>query len=164
MDEKKVIARLYNEWREAKNRAERKARIEGDMLLARRLRACMVFTGEESTLAEVIAKLLTVEGLEFLLLTGFPTLGTFREYKNALPDGCGVYVDAGDIEINDALDVLLVGDTHATLVYEKTKCHKVTAVFGAKAKASALEFSVVRARRDEDSSIEVERHDNAIVL
>ena len=164
MDEKKIIARLYNGWREAKNKAERTARLEGDMLLARRLRACDVFTGEETTLAEVVAKLHSVEGLEFLLLSGFPTLELFREYKDALPEGCGVYVDAGEIDLGDTLDAILVGDTHATGQYKQTKCHKITAVYGASATVDAYEWSVVRPRYDEASRVEVRRHDSAIIL
>lgn len=164
MDEKKIIARLYNGWREAKNKAERTARLEGDMLLARRLRACDVFTGEETTIAEVVAKLHSVEGLEFLLLSGFPTLELFREYKDALPDGCGVYVDAGEIDLGDTLDAIIVGDTHATCEYRRTKCHKLTAVYGASASVDAYEWAVVRPRYDEASLVEVRRHDNAIIL
>lgn len=164
MDEKKIIARLYNGWREAKNKAERTARLEGDMLLARRLRACDVFTGEETTLAEVVAKLHSIEGLEFLLLSGFPTLDLFREYKDALPDGCGVYVDAGEINLHDTLDAILVGDTHAAGEYRRTKCHKITAVYGASADVDAYEWSVVRPRHDEASLVEARRHDSAIIL
>lgn len=164
MDEKKIIARLYNGWREAKNKAERTARLEGDILLARRLRACDVFTGEETTLAEVVAKLHSIEGLEFLLLSGFPTLELFREYKDALPEGCGVYVDAGEIDLGDTLDAILVGDTHATGQYKQTKCHKITAVYGASATVDAYEWSVVRPRYDEASRVEVRRHDSAIIL
>ena len=164
MDEKKIIARLYNGWREAKNKVERTARLEGDMLLARRLRACDVFTGEELTLAEVIAKLHGIEGLEFLLLSGFPTLELFREYKDALPEGCGVYIDAGDIDLCDTIDAILVGDTHATGEYKRTKCHKLTAVYGASASVDAYEWAVVRPRCDETSVVEVRRHDNAIIL
>lgn len=164
MDEKKIIAHLYNGWREAKNKAERTARLEGDMLLARRLRACDVFTGEETTLAEVVAKLHSIEGLEFLLLSGFPTLDLFREYKDALPDGCGVYVDAGEINLHDTLDAILVGDTHATGEYTRTKCHKITAVYGASATVDAYEWAVVRPRHDEASLVEARRRDSAIIL
>nr|DAO61654.1 MAG TPA: hypothetical protein [Caudoviricetes sp.] len=164
MDEKKIIARLYNGWREAKNKAERTARLEGDMLLARRLRACDVFTGEETTLAEVVAKLHSVDGMEFLLISGFPTLELFREYKDALPDGCGVYVDAGEINLHDALDAILVGDTTAKATYEQIECHKLTAVYGASATVDACEFAVVRPRYDEASRVEVRRHDSAIIL
>ena len=164
MDEKKIIARLYNGWREAKNKAERTARLEGDMLLARRLRACDVFTGEEQTLAEVVTKLHSIEGLEFLLLSGFPTLELFREYKDALPEGCGVYVDAGEIDLGDTLDAIIVGDTHATGEYRRTKCHKLTAVYSASASVDAYEWAVVRPRYDEASLVEVRRHDNAIIL
>lgn len=164
MDETKIIARLYNGWREAKNKAERTARLEGDMLLARRLRSCNVFTGEETTLAEVVAKLHSIDGLEFLLLSGFPTLELFREYKDAIPEGCGVYVDAGEINLHDTLDAILVGDTQAKATYEQIECHKITAVYGAKATVDAYEWSVVRPRYDEASRVEVRRHDNAIVL
>lgn len=164
MDEKKIIARLYNGWRDAKNKAERTARLEGDMLLARRLRACDVFTGEETTLAEVVAKLHSVDGMEFLLISGFPTLELFREYKDALPEGCGVYVDAGEINLHDALDAILVGDTQAKATYEQTECHKLTAVYGASATVDAYEFAVVRPRYDEASRVEVRRHDSAIIL
>lgn len=164
MDEKKIIARLYDGWREAKNKVERTARLEGDMFLARRLRACDVFTGEETTLAEVVAKLHSIEGLEFLLLSGFPTLELFREYKDALPEGCGVYVDAGEINLHDALDAILVGDTQVKATYEQTECHKLTAVYGASATVDAYEWAVVQPRYDEASLVEVRRHDNAIIL
>ena len=164
MDEKKIIARLHDGWREAKNKAERTARLEGDMLLARRLRACNVFTGEEATLAEVVAKLHSVEGLEFLLLTGFPSIELFREYKDSLPEGCGVYVDAGEIDLVDTLDAILVGDTHATGEYRRTKCHKLTAVYGASATVDAYEWAVVIPRHDKASLVEVRLQDSAIIL
>ena len=164
MDEKKIIARLYDGWREAKNKVERTARLEGDMLLARRLRACDVFTGEETTLAEVVAKLHSIEGLEFLLLSGFPTLELFREYKEALPEGCGVYVDAEEINLHDALDAILVGNTQVKATYKQTECHKLTAVYGASATVDAYEWAVVQPRYDEASMVEVRRHDNAIIL
>lgn len=164
MDEKTIIARLYGGWREAKNKAERTARLEGDMLLARRLRACDVFTGEEQTLAEVVAKLHSIDGQEFLLISGFPTLELFREYKDALLEGCGVYVDAGEINLHDTLDAILVGDTQVKATYEQTECHNLTAVYGASATVDAYEWSVVRPRYDEASRVEVRRHDSAIIL
>lgn len=164
MDEKKIIARLHDGWREAKNKAERTARLEGDMLLARRLRACNVFTGEEQTIAEVVAKLHSVEGLEFLLLTGFPTLELFREYKDTLPEGCGVYVDAGEINLHDAPDAILVGNTQVKATYEQTECHNLTAVYGASASVDAYEWAVVIPRNDKTSRVDVRLHDSAITL
>ena len=164
MDEKKIIVRLYDGWREAKNKAERTARLEGDMLLARRLRACEIFTGEEQTIAEVVAKLHQIEGLEFLLLSGFPTIELFREYREALPDGCGVYVDAGEIDLGNTIDAILVGDTHATITCTETKLHRVTAVYGASASVDAHGWAVVRPRYDWASQVEVRLHDNAITL
>ena len=75
-----------------------------------------------------------------------------------------MYVDAGEIDLGDTLDAILVGDTHATGQYKQTKCHKITAVYGASATVDAYEFAVVRPRYDEASRVEVRRHDNAIIL
>lgn len=75
-----------------------------------------------------------------------------------------MYVDAGEIDLHDTLDAILVGDTHAKATYEQTECHKLTAVYGASATVDAYEFAVVRPRYDEASRVEMRRHDNAIIL
>ena len=75
-----------------------------------------------------------------------------------------MYVDSGEINLHDALDAIIVGDTHATGEYTRTKCHKLTAVYGASASVDAYEWAVVRPRYDEASRVEVRRHDNAIIL
>ena len=75
-----------------------------------------------------------------------------------------MYVDAGEIDLGDTLDAIIVGDTHATGEYRRTKCHKLTAVYGASATVDAYEYSVVRPRYDEASRVEVRRHDSAIIL
>lgn len=75
-----------------------------------------------------------------------------------------MYVDAGEINLHDALDAILVGDTQVKATYEQIECHKLTAVHGASATVDAYEFAVVRPRYDEASRVEVRRHDSAIIL
>ncbi|QUB42560.1 hypothetical protein [Porphyromonas sp. oral taxon 275] len=102
----KAIQDLYQHWLSAKQSAEQKARKEGDLGLAERLASCEVFTGREVSIVEILDKLLSIQGREFLLLSGFPTLEVFRQYKHLIPDGYPVLVDVGEVELSDAPSIL----------------------------------------------------------
>lgn len=160
----KAIQELYQHWLSAKQSAEQKARKEGDLGLAERLASCEVFTGREVSIVEILDKLLSIQGREFLLLSGFPTLEVLRQYKHLIPDGYPVLVDAGQVELSDAPNLILVGDTTARLGYRHTQAYQLTAVHGAKAEASVRGSALLRPRHDSVSLITTECHDDAILL
>lgn len=164
MKEREAIKHLHQLWREAKAECALRAKAEGDDKLAEALEECHVFTGEEATMEEVIAKLHSVRGVEFMLLSGFPSAELFRQYREVAKDAMGVYIDAGDIEINDTACILLVGDTRASIECNSPECYKVTALHGAQADVVAGGYAVIRPRHDEASSIGVRTSGNAIVL
>lgn len=160
----KAIQDLYQHWLSAKQSAEQKARNEGDHDLADRLASCEVFTGREVSIVEILDKLLSIQGREFLLLSGFPTLEVFRQYKHLIPDGYPVLVDAGQVELSDAPNLILVGDTTARLDYRHAQACQLTAVHGAKARAVVRGSALLRPRHDSVSLITTECHDDAILL
>lgn len=160
----KAIQELHQLWLTAKNSAEQKARNEGDHDLADRLASCEVFTGQEISIVEILDKLLSIQGREFLILSGFPTLEVFRQYKYLIPDGYPVLVDAGEVELSDTPNLILVGDTTARLDYRHTQAYQLTAVHGAKARALVRGSALLRPRHDSGSLITTECHDDAILL
>ena len=160
----KAIQDLYRHWLAAKQSAEQKARKGGDYDLAERLASCDVFTGQEVSVIEVLDKLLSIQGREFLLLSGFPSLEVFRKYKELIPDGYPVFVDVGEVELSDAPNLILVGDTTARLSYRHAQAYQLTAVHGAKAEATVRGSALLRPRHDSGSLITTECHDDAILL
>lgn len=160
----KAIQDLYQHWLSAKQSAEQRARKEGDYDLAERLASCNVFTGQEASVIEVLDKLLSIQGREFLLLSGFPSLEVFRKHKELIPDGYPVLVDAGEVELSNAPNLILVGDTTAHLGYRHTQAYQLTVVHGAKAKATVRGSALLRPRHDSGSLITTECHDDAILL
>ena len=164
MKEQEAIKYLHKLWREAKAECALRAKVEGDDKLAEALEECHVFTGEEETMGEVIAKLHSVRGVEFMLLSGFPSADLFRQYIEVATEATGVYIDAGEIEINDTTRILLVGGTRASIECNRSECYKVTALHGAQADVVAGGYAVIRPRHDEASSIGVRTSGNAIVL
>lgn len=160
----KAIQDLYQHWLSAKQSAEQKARKGGDYDLAERLASCDVFTGREVSVIELLNKLLSIQGREFLLLSGFPTLELFRKYKELIPDGYPVLVDAGEVELSDAPNLILVGETTARLSYRHAQAYQLTAVHGAKAEAAVCGSALLRPRHDSGSLITTECNDDAILL
>lgn len=143
---------IRTEWRKAKARAAAKCVRAGLEDVAQKLRACTMFHGDE-TLEELVELLFIPRGSEFISRFDFPTLSIFRQFKKYDTQTLGVYIDAGEITLEEAHRVLLVGNTKATLKYSQTHDNLVIALHGATALIEASGYSVVK--------VEIDRHSKA---
>lgn len=139
-------------WRKAKARAAALCIKAGREDVAQKLRVCSMFHGDE-TLEELVELLFTPQGLEFISRFSFPTLSIFRQFKKYDTQKLGVYIDAGEITLEDVHRVLLIGNTKATLKYYQTHENTVCALHGATALVEAAGYSVVH--------VEIDRHSKA---
>lgn len=153
---------IRTEWRKAKARAASKCIKAGREDVAQKLNVCTMFHGDE-TLEELVDLLFTARGLEFISNFDFPTLSIFRQFKKYDTQALGVYIDAGEITLEEAHRVLLVGNTKATLKYSQTKNNTVCVLHGATALIEASGYSVVHIELDRHSKSRTIIHDHAFV-
>ena len=143
---------IRTEWRKAKARAAQMCIKAGREDVAQKLNACTMFHGDE-TLEELVELLFSPQGVEFISRFSFPTLSIFRQFKKYDTQKLGVYIDAGEIMLEEAHRVLLVGNTTATLKYSQTHENLICALHGATAKIEAAGYSVIH--------VEIDRHSKA---
>ena len=104
-------------------------------------------------------------GAHFCIKHNFPSRAYFDFVKPFVITDERVYIDAGNIELTDATDVCLVGNTNATLTYNGGRCiHKVLCYYGAKATIKAYNKSVVRVFRVDAGEVAKEKDDSSIIL
>ena len=85
----------------------------------------------------------TPQGREFCENNNFPSIEIFRNMKTNV-EKYGVYVDAGDIQIKNNVNIGIIGDTDAMLEYDdNTVVHKIILMHGAKATIKASNYSVI---------------------
>lgn len=154
---------IRTEWRKAKARAAQLCIRAGREDVAQKLHACTMFHGDE-TLEELIALLFSPRGVEFITSFDFPTISIFRQFKKYDTQKYGLYIDAGNITLEEEHRVLLVGNTHAILKYSQTKRNIVCVLHGASAQVEASGFSVVHIEKDKHSKSNETIKDHAIVI
>lgn len=159
----KEIKDAQRKWLEAKAKAARLRESEGNADLAAKLNACQMFKGDES-LEGLVDLMFSPQGAEFLTKFGFPDLRTFRKFKKYHPERLGVYIDCGEIVLNDESRVFLVGNTAAKLNYSKTQGNRVVMMHGATATIIAEGYSVVKVENDGSSKMSLIKKDSARVL
>lgn len=104
-------------------------------------------------------------GAHFCVKHRYPSKSYFRFAKPFVLQDDRVYIDAGDIELKDCIDVCLVGNTNATLTYNGGRCiHKVLCFYGASANIRAYNRSVVRVFRVDAGNITKEKDSSSIIL
>lgn len=157
-----LIKQIYSEWRAANADAQRQCEQRGDFDMARKLAACRFLTGNE-TMPELIDKLFSPQGREFMTRFGFPKLETFRRFIPFHPEQYGVFIDAQKIARIDDSRVCLIGNTSAWLKYRETQGNTVILMHGATADIDASGFAVVKVERDAVSNVDVHIVDRAIV-
>lgn len=153
---------IRTEWRKAKARAAQlciRARRED---VAKKLQVCTMFHGDE-TLEELVELLFTPQGIEFISNFNFPTLSICRQFKKYDTQRLGVYIDAGEITIEERQRVLLIGNTTATLKYSQTRANNVCVLHGASAMIEAAGYSVVKVDSDRHSKVSAKTTDHAFV-
>ena len=85
----------------------------------------------------------TPQGREFCENNNFPSIEIFRNMKSNV-EKYGVYVDAGDIQLKNNVNVGIIGDTDAMLEYDdNTVVHKIILMHGAKAIIKASNYAVI---------------------
>lgn len=129
---------------------------------ARSMHSCALFGGYESE-RELAELMFSPQGVEFCTENSFPPVEAFGDLMPNAAD-YGIYVNAGDMELNDARRVYLIGDTHARLGYsDPGKRHEVIALHGATASICADGYSVVFLYNDDKSFFDVKTYNHAYV-
>lgn len=130
---------------------------------AHQLGACDKFSGNE-TLEQLVQLMFTPQGIEFCLANNFPDLATFRRFKRYHPERLGVYIDCGQITLQEPQAAFLIGNTTATVKCQQTARKRLYLMHGAHANVNASGFTVVRVEKDPSSQVTVQAKDNAKIL
>ena len=105
----------------------------------------------------------TPQGEEFCIEHNFPSLEMFNALECDLTE-YGVYVDAGNIWLDNPRNAAIIGDTRATIDIRGNACvHKIMLMHGAKAVIHASNYAVVRLI-DEEMKAEVDKDETSIIL
>lgn len=132
---------------------------------AKHLNACDKFSGTESTLDEIVELFKSPQGVEFCLKNYFPntqTLRLFKQYDTAKYD---IYIDAGNITLNNPRKAIIIGHTTATINCSGTdERHEIVAMRGAKVIINARDWAVVFCNGDKGCSWIKNTWNNAIIV
>ena len=94
------------------------------------------------TIADLIGLMGTPQGREFCKLHSFPSLDILRQHMVELAS-LNVFVDAGNIEVDNTDNVIVAGDTTALLRYNRTDMpYHAIVMHGAHAKVIAYGYSL----------------------
>lgn len=159
----KEIKDAQGQWLEAKAKAARLQEGKGNFDLAAKLNACQMFKGDES-IEDLAALMFSPQGVEFLTRYKFPDLAVFRKFKRYSPAKLGVYIDAGQITLENPEKAFLVGNTVAVLRFDELKAKRVVMMHGAKATVEASGWAVVKIDTDGTCNVEIKKSDHAKVL
>ena len=106
----------------------------------------------------------TPQGIEFCEENNFPTMDVFEKMDSSISD-YGVYVNKGEITRTNDVNVALIGDTNATLVYDdNSKVHKVILMHGAKAFIVARNYAVVRLINIGECTVNIHKDKTSVIL
>lgn len=106
--------------------------------------ACASFDVGHLNMSSLLRWLLRKEGRDFCAEHGYPTMDMWHRFAAEYDaPAMGVYVDAGDVQLDDPDGAILVGDTHATVKCRRGKAHRIAVLHGAKLHVDAGDFSVV---------------------
>lgn len=158
-----LIKKTQFEWLKAKAEAQHKCESVSNTDMARKLSACTMFKGDEN-FQSLIDLMFTPQGTEFMTTYGFPDIETFRKYKPFNPEQYGVYIDCGEIELQDPKKAFVVGNTIATIKCSQNAANRIVAMCGASACISASGYSVVKIEKDSTSKVIYTAHDHAKIL
>lgn len=126
--------------------------------------ACSKLTGNEDW-EELVRLAMSPVGMEFLIKNRFPAGQTWREIKwVADMTQYGIYIDAGEVELTDPKEVLLVGRTTAHITCTGKGRRNVNALRGASVVLTAYDWTVCRVIADATCHILKQTHGNAIIV
>ena len=111
---------------------------------AKQFNACDKFTGNEKTLDDIVKLFKSPQGVEFCLKNHFPNTQTLRLFKQYDTKQYDIYIDAGNITLNNPRKAILIGHTMATINCSGTdERHEIIAMRGAKTVVNARDWAVV---------------------
>lgn len=136
---------------------------------ARELGACGRFTGEESSAGEIFDLFRSFQGMEFCLEHDFPDRDLMLEYKACGAADYGIYIDAGEITVNNPERAVFMGDTRATVVCDRLdkvgrKPSRVFLLQGAKAVILASNWAVCFVKAAPSCEIARIAEDHALIM
>ncbi|WP_300703609.1 hypothetical protein [Bacteroides sp.] len=106
----------------------------------------------------------TPQGREFCEDNNFPSLEMFQGMKDNISE-YNILVDAGNISRQNDVNVGLIGNTSAQLVYnDNTEVHKVVLMHGAKARIEAANYAVILLVNIGNCEVEIEKDNTVVIL
>lgn len=161
---KDIIRQIHKQWLQAKAHLSERCALGGNPDMAHKLAACDMFKGNES-LDEIVRMFMSPQGIEFCLAAKFPTLPTLRLFKRFGVERFGVYIDAGNITLDNPRRAVLIGRTAANITYtENTPLHNLTLLRGASAVINASGWAVVGVASERGCKLIKNVTGNAVVL
>jgi len=130
---------------------------------AQLLGACDLFKGNED-LAEIVQLFKSPQGIEFCLKNNFPNLSTVRFFKQHGVERYEVYIDAGNIQLDNPTNAILIGRTVANINCDTNKAHSVVLMHGARAVLTARQWAVAFVKEGRGTACVKTVYDNAIIL
>lgn len=159
-----IIKSIYTQWLSVKGEAQRQCEQRSLNNLAEAYRECKMFKGTESV-EELAALYKSNRGVEFCMRYHFPNIATVRTFKKDHPERFGIYIDAGNITIEEPKErVLLIGRTTASVNCSETRNYNVICLHGGKAIINASKWSVVRVEAENGCTVVRNISDNAVIL
>lgn len=161
---KDIIRQVHEQWRQAKAHLAERCAQGGNPDMACKLAACDMFKGNES-LADIVRLFTSPQGIEFCLAAKFPTLPTLRLFKRFGVERFGVYIDAGNITLDNPRRAVLIGRTSATINCSEGKVlHNIALLRGASAVVNASGWAVVGVDSERGCKLIKNITGNAIIL
>lgn len=101
-------------------------------------------------------------GIQFCQRYNFPSIDLYQRMSQIGMEQYGWYVDAGDIELHNPKEVLLVGNTNATIHSDKDGC-KIIVMHNAKANITISGTSIAQIFYNDGCSVEYRNEGAGIV-
>lgn len=129
---------------------------------ARRLGACGMINGLAS-IREAVNLLMTPQGREFALKTGFPSLEIWRNNMEEISSFADVLLDKGNCSVSNC-DFVAVGDSDVNASFSGVgQLYHVVAMHGAKVRVKASNYAVITVT-SVSSSVEISNEDNTAFI
>lgn len=161
---KEILKTMYAQWLNVKGEAQRLCEQRSLTNIAEAYRVCSMFKGNE-TVEELASLYKSNRGVEFCMRYHFPNIATVRTFKKDQPERFGIYIDAGNITIEEPKGrVLLIGRTTASVNCSETRNYNVICLHGGKAIINASKWSVVRVEAENGCTVVRNISDNAVIL
>lgn len=106
----------------------------------------------------------TPQGLEFCQKNNFPSIDICRAIKTDILSH-NVFVDCGNINIENQKNVCVAGNTYATIkCSENSFVHKIIMMHGAKAKIYASNYAVIRIVKLGEGDVDIQKDNTVVIL